>query len=67
MAKKLPIVALKIEELGDDIDVDEVDDGENIFSLSAWDSLAVGEQFTPLVFDVFSELSIDSITAEKGE
>ena len=47
--------------------MDEVDDGENIFSLSAGDSLAVGEQFTPLIFDVISELCIYSTTAEKGE
>jgi hypothetical protein len=62
-----PIVAFKIEELGNDIDVDEIDYGEYIFSLSAWYSLAIREQFTPLVFDVFSELSNSWTTAVKGE
>lgn len=67
MTRWLPVVAFKIEELGDSIDVDEVDDGENVFRLSPRDSLAVWEQFTPLVFDVLSELCIYGSTAEKGE
>jgi hypothetical protein len=67
VARCVPIVAFEIEELGDGIDVDEVDDGEDVLGLPAGYPLAVWEQLAPLVLDVLSELGIYFSTAEKGE
>ena len=51
-----------MEELGDGVDVDEVDDGEDEFGFSAGDSFAIGEQFASFVVDVFAELGGGSCT-----
>lgn len=63
----IPIDAFLLEEFGDGVDVDEVDDGEDELGLSAWDAFAIGEELATLVLDVLSELRREGGTRVKGE
>lgn len=56
-----------MEELCDCEDVDKIGYGENELSLASRDSFAIGEEFTPLVVDVVSELIGPLSTCSKGE
>lgn len=59
--------AFLLEELGDGVDVDEVDDGEDELGLSAWDAFAIGEELAALVLDILAELGGEGGTRVKGE
>ena len=61
------VVAFLMEELCDCEDVDKIGFGENELSLASRDSFAIGEEFTPLVVDVVSELIGPLSTCSKGE
>jgi hypothetical protein len=63
----VPVDALLLEELGDGVDVDEVDDGEDELGLAAGDAFAVGEELAAFVLDVFLELRGVGGTRVKGE
>lgn len=56
MAVGVPVDAFLLEEFGDGVDVDEVDDGEDELGLSAWDAFAIGEELATLVLNVLFEL-----------
>ena len=47
--------------------MDEIDNCENEFSFPSGDSFTIGEQFAPLIVDIFSELSGRGSTLSKGE
>lgn len=53
---EVPVDAFLLEELGDGVDVDEVDDGKDELCLSAGDAFPVGEEFAAFVLDVLFEL-----------
>ena len=52
MLRKLLVDALLLEDFTDCVDVDEVNEGKDVFGLAPGDALAVGEQPTPLVLKV---------------
>jgi len=53
---KIHIDALLLIELGEGVDMDEVDYGEDVLCLAAWNSFTIREEFTTFAFDIFSEL-----------
>jgi len=63
----LPVDAFLLEELGDCVDVDEVDDGQDELGLSTGDAFSVGEQLAAFVLDVLFELCWGSDTTVNGE
>lgn len=46
-----------LEEFGNRINVNEVDNRQYKFGLAAWNAFAVGEKFAAFVFDIFAELN----------
>ncbi len=58
---------LLLQEFGDGVDVDEVDDGEDVLGFSARDAFAIGEELAAFVVDVVSELIGGWSTFSKGE
>lgn len=59
--------AFLLEELGDGVDVDEIDYGEDELGLAAGDAFAIGEELAAFVLDVFLELDGRGGTRVKGE
>jgi len=47
-----------LQKLGDCIDMDEVDDGEDVFGFSAGNTFAIGEKFAAFVVNIVSVLSV---------
>jgi hypothetical protein len=56
-----------VEELGDGVDVDEVDAGEDEFCFAAGDAFAIGEELASFVVDILLELRGGGGTVSKGE
>ena len=63
----VPVDAFLLEEFGDGVDVDEVDDGKDELCLSTGDAFPVGEEFAAFVLDVLFELCWRCSTTVKGE
>lgn len=58
---------LLLEELGNGINVDEIDNRKDELGLPAGHSLPIRKQFAPLILDIFLELPHSMFTAVNGE
>lgn len=58
---------LLLEEFGDGINVDEINNGKDELGLPAGHSLPIRKQLTPLILDIILKLPHSIFTAVNGE